>query len=491
MGPGFAYSFVMTPPPAAISIGSLLSFAPWASDQQKWKDGMATKRRKRTEDLPVLHPDAAGIDVGASELFVAVPADRDPEPVRSYATFTKDLHELADWLQSCGIRSVAMESTSVYWIPVYQILEARGIEVFLVNAHYLKNVPGGKSDVSDCQWIQYLHSVGLLRASFRPPGVICAIRSLWRHRGSLIEMAAEHVMHIQKALDQMNLQIHRVLNDITGLSGLRILDAILAGKRDPVALAQLCHSRVKSSQDTVAKALEGDYREEHVFALKQSLESFRHYERLVAEVNQEIESRLHGLETSPAAEAKPPARKKRSPYQRQRYEPTSFDLRGELYRIFGVDLTEVPGISGVTAHTLLCEIGPEMSQFRNASAFASWLGLCPERQISGGKVLFTKSRRVRSRVALALRMAANSLHHATDYLGEFFRRIARRLGKPQAITATAHKLARIVFHLLTTKEAYNESVFMRSEEEAHKRAELRLKRHAAQLGFQVIPATNA
>ena len=491
MGPGVAYSFVMTPPSAAISIGSLLSFAPWASDQQKWKDGMATNRRKRTEDLPVLHPDAAGIDVGASELFVAVPADRDLEPVRSYPTFTRDLHELADWLQSCGIRSVAMESTSVYWIPVCQILEARGIEVFLVNAHYLKNVPGRKSDVSDCQWIQYLHSVGLLRASFRPPGVICAIRSLWRHRGSLIEMAAEHAMHIQKALDQMNLQIHRVLNDITGLSGLRILDAILAGKRDPEARAQLCHSRVKSSQDTVAKALEGDYREEHVFALKQSLESFRHYQRLVAEVNQEIESRLQGLETSPAAEVKPPARTKRSPYQRQRYEPTSFDLRGELYRIFGVDLTEVPGISGVTAHTLLREIGPEMSQFRNASAFASWLGLCPERQISGGKVLFTKSRRVRSRVALALRIAANSLHHATDYLGEFFRRIARRLGKPQAITATAHKLARIVFHLLTTKEAYNESVFMRCEEEAQKRAELRLKKHAAQLGFQVIPATNA
>jgi len=210
----------------------------------------------------------------------------------------------------------------------------------------------------------------------------------------------------------------------------------------------------------------------------------------VVEVNQEIESRLQGLETSPAAQAKPPARTKKSPYQRQRYEPTSFDLRGELYRIFGVDLTEVPGISGVTAHTILCEIGPDLSQFRNASAFASWLGLCPERQISGGKVLFTKSRRVRSRVALALRMAANSLHHANDYLGEFFRRITRRLGKPQAITATAHKLARIVFHLLSTKEAYNEGVFVRCEDEAHKRAELRLKRHAAQLGFQVIPATN-
>lgn len=354
-----------------------------------------------------------------------------------------------------------------------------------------KNVPGRKSDVSDCQWIQYLHSVGLLRASFRPPGVICAIRSLWRHRESLIEMAAEHVLHIQKALDQMNLQIHRVLNDITGLSGLRILDAILEGKRDPVALARLCHARVKSSQDTVAKALEGDYRDEHLFALKQSLESFRYYQRLIGEVNKEIESRLQVLEKSPAAEAKPPARTKKSPYQRRHYEPTSFDLRSELYRILGVDLTEVPGISGVTAHTILCEIGPDTSPFRNASAFASWLGLCPERQISGGKVLFTKSRRVRNRVALALRMAANSLHHADNYLGEFFRRITRKLGKPQAITATAHKLARIVFHLLSTKEAYNESVFVRCEEEAKKRAELRLKRQAAQLGFQVIPAANS
>src|SRR6266853_4758188 len=248
---------------------------------------MAKRSKKRCEELPILHPDAAGIDVGASDLFVAVSADRDPQPVRSFPTFTRDLNALADWLQRCGIRSVAMELTSVYWIPVYQILESRGLEVYLVNAQHVKNVPGRKTDVSDCQWLQYLHSVGLLRASFRPPGVICAIRSLWRHRSSLIEMAAEHVLHIQKALDQMNLQIHRVLNDITGLSGLRILDAILAGKRDPVELAQLCHSRVKSSQDTVAKALEGDYREEHVLALKQSLESFRYYQRLVAEVDKE------------------------------------------------------------------------------------------------------------------------------------------------------------------------------------------------------------
>src|SRR5258706_7825066 len=370
------------------------------------------------------------------------------------------------------------------------MLESRRLEVCLFNAPHVKNVPGRKTDVSDCQWLQYLHSVGLLRVSFRPPGFICAIRCLWRHRSSLIQMAAEHVLHMQKALDQMNLQIPRVLNDITGMSGLRILDAILAGERNPVTLARLCHGGVKNSEDTIAKSLEGDYRPEHLFALRQSLAAFHYYQQLVVEVDQEVQGQPRSLGAATTASPTVPKRTKASAYQRRRYEPKTFDLRSELYRIFGVDLTNVPAISAITAQTVLCEIGTDVSRFRNASAFASWLGLCPENKISGGKVLYTKSRRVRSRVALALRMAANSLHHANDYLGEFFRRIARRLGKPQAITATAHKLARIVFHLLSTKEAYNEGVFVRCEDEAHKRAELRLKRHAAQLGFQVIPATN-
>jgi transposase len=475
---------------AAISIGSLLFIRALGIRPVKPGGQMAKKGKKRCEQLPVLHPDAAGIDIGASEMFVAVAADRYPQPIRRFPTFTRDLNALADWLDTCGVHSVAMESTSVYWIPVYQILEARGFEVFLVNAQHVKNVPGRKTDVSDCQWLQYLHSVGLLRGSFRPPGVICAIRSLWRHRASLIQMAAEHVLHMQKALDQMNLQIHRVLNDITGLSGLRILDAILAGERNPVTLARLCHSRVKSNEDTVAKSLEGNYRREHLFALKQSLAAFRYYQTLTAEVDQELEKQLNELDSSATGEATAPKRTKASPYQRRRYEPKGFDLRGELYRIFGVDLTNVPGISAITAQTILCEIGTDVSQFRNASAFASWLGLCPEKKISGGKVLYTKSRRVRSRVATALRFGAHSLHHAKDYLGEFFRRITRKLGKPQAITATAHKLARIIYHLLSTKEPYNASVFQRCEEETLQRAEMRLRKQATQLGFQIIPAMN-
>jgi hypothetical protein len=296
-------------------------------------------------------------------------------------------------------------------------------------------------------------------------------------------MAAEHIMHIQKALDQMNLQVHRVLTEITGLSGLRILDAILAGERDPLTLARLCHKRVKSSESTVAKSLEGDYRPEHIFALRQSLAAYRYYPQLVLETDQEIRRQMVELEA-----ADKPKRTKRLPYQRQGHEPRVFDLRRELYRIFGVDLTNVPGISAMTSQTIRCEVGTDVSRFRNASAFASWLGLCPEKKISGGKVLFTKSRRVRSRVAIALRLAARSLHHAKDYMGEFFRRICRKLGKPQAITDTAHKLSRIVYHLLSTREPYDESLFHKCEEEALKRAEMRLRRQAAHLGFRIIPA---
>src|SRR3954470_4038300 len=255
-------------------------------------EGAYMAQRKKRKDkgaggvrmLPVLHPDAAGIDIGAEEVFVAVSPDRAAEPVRSFETFTRDLHEMADWLQSCGVRSVAMESTGVFWIPVFQILETRGFEVFLVNAQHVRNVPGRKSDVSDCQWIQYLHSVGLLKASFRPPDQICVLRSLWRHRESLVQMAAEHTMHMQKALSQMNLQLHHVLSEITGLSGLAILDAILAGERDPVKLASLCNGRVKSPREKVAKSLEGDYRPEHLFALRQSLIGYRSYQKLIAEV---------------------------------------------------------------------------------------------------------------------------------------------------------------------------------------------------------------
>jgi transposase len=436
--------------------------------------------------LPVLHEDAAGIDIGAEEIFVAVPTDRVLDPVRSFGTFTRDLHELADWLRDCGVRTVAMESTGVYWIPLYQILETRGFEVFLVNAQHVKNVPGRKSDVSDCQWIQYLHSVGLLKGSFRPPDEICVIRSLWRHRESLIHMAAEHTMHMQKALSQMNLQLHHVLSEITGLSGLAILDAILAGERDPVKLATLCNGRVKSPRDKVAKSLEGDYRAEHLFALRQSLVGYRFYQRLIAEVDVELQLKMRELPRAEGAPEQMPARTKTRFYQRAGNEP-AFDLKGELFRIAGVDLTDVPGISAITAHTIIMEVGQDMSRFRNASAFASWLGLCPEKQVSGGKVLSTRSRKVKNRAAIALRLGAHCLYHAKNYLGEFYRKMKWRLGAPEAVTATAHKLARIVYHLLSTKQPYSESVLVRCDHQTNVRAEMRLRKQAANFGYTLTP----
>jgi transposase len=303
------------------------------------------------------------------------------------------------------------------------------LQVFLVNAQHVKNVPGRKSDVSDCQWIQYLHSVGLLKASFRPPDEICVIRSLWRHRESLIHMAAEHIMHMQKALSQMNLQLHHVLSEITGLSGLAILDAILAGERDPVRLASLCNGRVKSPRDKVAKSLEGDYRAEHLFALRQSLIGYRFYQKLIAEVDVELHLRMRELPRAEEAPEQMPPRTKKCFYQRAGNEP-AFDLKGELFRIAGVDLTDVPGISAITAHTIIMEVGPDMSRFRNASAFASWLGLCPEKQVSGGKVLSTRLRKVKNRAAIALRLGAHCLYHAKNYLGEFYRKMKWHLGAP-------------------------------------------------------------
>lgn len=333
-----------------------------------------SRSKLRGRMLPIMHPDAAGIDIGAEEIFVAVPSDRDIDSVRRFGTFTRDLIDLADWLRQCNIRSVAMESTGVYWIPIYQILETHRFEVFLVNAHHVKNVPGRKSAVSDCQWIQDLHSVGLLKASFRPPDEICVLRSLWRHRESLIQMAAEHIQHMQKALSQMNLQLHHVLSDIVGVSGMAIPDAILAGQRDPARLASLCNRRIRSSRQTVAKSLEGDYRPEHLFTLRQSLTAYRFYKHLMAEVDLELAQKTRKLPRAEHASDKRPAGTKKRIYQRAGNEP-SFDLKEELFRITGVDLTDVPGISTLTAHTIMMEVGPDVSRFRNASAFASWLGL--------------------------------------------------------------------------------------------------------------------
>jgi len=446
------------------------------------------KNNKKKIGAPVLHclnRNAAGADIGATEIYIAVPVDRDPQPVRHFSTFTEGLHAAADWLKACNIETVAMESTGVYWIPLFQILEARGFTVFLVNAHHVKNVPGRKSDVSDCQWLQYLHSVGLLNGSFRPEQAVCTVRSILRHRNDLVQMASSHVQHMQKALNQMNLQLHHVISDITGLTGLAIIEAILAGERNPRTLAALRDRRIKASEDTVAKSLVGDYRREHLFTLGQSLEAFRHYQHLITACDTEIEQYLEAFESKvDPPEGSTPV----SPEEEPKGREPSFDLKSHLYRIFGVDLTKVPGINVLTSQILLAEIGPDFSRFANGPAFTSWLGLCPDNRVSGGKVLSVKTRKVKNRAATALRMAAQSLHHSQSSLGHFYRRMRAKLGAPKAITATAHKLARIIYHMLTTRQAYNETIFELQEQNNRWRLERKLRKQARELGFEVVAA---
>jgi transposase len=437
--------------------------------------------------LECIELNAAGIDVGATEIFVAVPPDRDPQPVRRFPTFTADLRAMAAWLVQCRITTVAMESTGVYWIPPHEILEEAGLRVCLVNSRHVKHVPGRKSDVSDCQWLQYLHSVGLLHASFRPDEKICALRALSRHRAGLIESAAVHVQHMHKALTQMNLQIHHVLSDITGQSGMAIIEAIVAGERNPLQLASLCHKGVRSSQQTVIKSLQGNYRAEHLFTLKQSLLAYRYYQQLMADCDQEIERLMRLLDGKIDPPQKSPMPPLNPRTQKRRKNQFHFEMGPELNRIFGVDLTAIPGISALTAHTLLAEIGPDLSRFPTVAAFASWLALCPSNKKSGGKVLSSRTRQTNSRANCALRIAAQTLARSRTHLGNFYRSMRARLGGPQAITATAHKLARIVYHLLTTGQPYDESVFLEEDRKQAKRYEKRLRKQAQALGFQLVP----
>ncbi len=438
---------------------------------------------------PVVHPHAAGIDVGATHLYVALPPERSAEPVRVFETFTADLYALAAWLKEHGITTVAMESTGVYWIPVFQVLETCGIEVYLVNAHHAKNVPGRKTDVSDCQWLQYLHAVGLLRGSFRPPDEICAVRSLLRHRGTLVAEAAAHVQHMQKSLIQMNLQLHHVLSDLSGQSGLAILDAILAGERDPVRLAALRAPGVKAKAETIQKALVGDWRREHLFTLRQARESYRHCQTQITECDQEIERHLAALrsQVDPSQTPPPPPKPSQSSPRRGEIACQAVDLRTELYRVLGVDATQIPGLGTGHVSGLVGELGCDLSAFPTGAHFTNWLGVCPNPQISGGRVLRRGTRDVKNRVATIFRMAAQSLHHDGSALGAFYRRMRSKLGAPKAITATAHKLARIYYHLVTTKQAYDASVFAKNEERETKRRVERLKREAKALGFALSP----
>jgi hypothetical protein len=427
-----------------------------------------------------MRPNAGGIDIGATEIFVAVPADRDMETVRSFPSFTQDLHALADWLQQCRVDTVAMESTGVYWIPLFQILEARGIEVHLVNAQHVHHVPGRKSDVLDCQWLQYLHSVGLLRASFRPDQAVCEIRSLMRHRESLVQMACVHVQHMQKSLDQMNLQIHHVISDITGVTGLAIVDAIVAGNTNPEELAKLRDYRIKASVETVTKSLVGDYRAEHIFTLKQSLNAYRYYQQLITDCDGEVQQRIESFETKDGGLGST------GDAGDSNTTPGTFDLRAHFERIFGVDLTAIPGFDVLRVQTIFSELGADLSDFPTPASFASWLNLCPKDGTSAGRKIRGPKIKTKNRVTQVFRMAGQSLHNNQSFLGDIYRGQRARFGAIKAVKNAGHKLSRIFYHVVTTRQPYDETVFAKLEARHQQRRFRKLQSLAKQMGYSLV-----
>jgi transposase len=438
--------------------------------------------RKR-EESPEVFPNAAGIDVGGSSHWVAVPRSTAEEPVREFGTMTDDLNAMADWLLACGIDTVALESTGVYWIPVYEVLEQRGLTVWLVDARQMKYVPGRKSDVQDCQWLQKLMSLGLLRAAWRPGNEVCVVRAVARQREVLLIEQASWVQRMQKALVQMNLQLAEVLSDITGTTGQAIIRAIVAGERDPKVLASHRNSRVKRSTDEIAKALTGNWREEHLFVLKQALAMYDDIARHLDECDARLQALLDERSQHQVDLGALPR-----PGSKRRGE---FDVRQRLANWAGVDLTRINGLGVGTVMTLLSEIGPDLSRFASVKHFCSWLGLCPGTKISGGKVLSSGTKRSANRARQALKMAAMALSHSDSALGAFYRRLCARMDKPRANTAVAHKLARMVYFMLTRGEAFVDQGQQRYEEQQQQRSVAALKRRAATLGFRLEPATEA
>jgi len=438
------------------------------------------KRSRSRRDLSPVHPNAAAIDIGATMHVAAVGPDRDERPVRRFQTFTDDLHRLADWFAQCGVKTVVMESTGVYWIPIYEILEQRGFKVMLVNARDAKHVPGRKTDVSDAEWLQRLHEYGLLRPSFRPQAEMAGLRAYLRQRERLLDYAAAHIQHMQKALTQMNLQLHHVVSDITGVTGMRIIRAIVEGERDPAILASYRDVRCHASVETVRQALVGNDREEHVFALTQALELYDVYQAKVAACDKQIEAILERLKQSavPPTEKLPAARHK----ARSSNAP-AFEVREALHAILGVDLTQVHGLGPYLALKLVGECGTNLSAWPSAKHFTSWLGLAPHNKISGGKVLSSKTRRTSNRAATLLRLAATTVGRTDTALGAFFRRLAGRVGKAKAVTATARKIAVLFYNTLRHGMAYADPGASYYEDRYRQRVLNNLQRRAKSMGF--------
>lgn len=455
---------------------------PKKSPRSKQKNrGRQVKLPKHLEHINKM---AAGIDIGSKSHFVAIPEGGSEICVREFKSFTADLHELANWLEECGIETVAMESTGVYWIPLYELLESRGFDVKLVDARHVKNVSGRKTDVLDCQWLQQLHTYGLLNGAFRPNEQVCALRAYLRQRSMLIQEAASHIQHMQKALSQMNIQLHNVISDITGNTGMKIIRAIVEGERNSKLLAKYRNPGCKNTVEVIEKSLEGHYRAEHVFSLKQALALYDFYQNKIKECDIEIEKQLSQFENCVELKENIYKRKTRSKCK----NTLSFDVTSHLIRVTGVDLTAIPGIEASSALKIVSEIGLDLTRWKNSKQFASWLGLCPGNKVSGGKRLGSKSKRTASFAASTLRMAASTLHRSQTALGAFFRRLKNRLGAPKATTAAAHKLAVIIFEMIKNGFEYNEAGQEYYEQQYRQRLIKNLSLRAKTLGFNLVEA---
>jgi transposase len=438
------------------------------------------KFSSESHGLPVIHSRAAGIDIGSRFHVVAVPADLAEAPVRTFQAFTADLERMADWLVDLGITTVAMESTGVYWIPVYEILETHGLHVVLANARDARAVPGRKTDVNDAQWIQRLHACGLLRASFHPDREIAALRSYLRLRERHLDYAAAHIQHMQKALTHMNLQLHHVVSDVTGVTGMRIIRAIVAGERNPTKLATMRDTRCKSSPEVIQSALVGNYQPEHVFALAQALAMYDAYQVQLEVCDQQIAQSLLRLsqQKSPPSEPRPkPRHRTRQP------NALNFDVRSLLYQLVGVDLTQIHGIGPYLALRLVAECGTDLSRWRTAHHFTSWLTLAPGCRISGGKVLSAHTRKTKNRVTAHLRLAAVTIGRTNTALGAFYRRLSARIGKAKAVTATARKIAILFYNAMRFGMAYQDPGADHYEQKYRERVVKGLHRRAAEFGF--------
>ena len=456
------------------------------------KQRLETMRKIQSEDLSLemVHPDAAGIDIGNESHYVAVPPTRDSQPVRRFGCTTAELKAMAEWLKQCRIRTVAMQSTGVYWIAVYDILEEAGLQVYLVNARETKNLPGRKSDVQESQWLMKLHTYGLLRNSFRPSQEIRTLRTYWRQRNDLVRSAGRHIQRMQKALTQMNIQLANVLSDVSGMTGQAIIQAILAGERDPHKLAVFRDPRVKASEEQIARSLEGNWQEDLLFVLKQEQDGYEFCQKQMAECDRRLEQYLQQREDRSQGACLPEEKRKERLKKKKGNAPL-FGLRAELFRMTGTDLTQIDGIDVMTATTILSEAGWDMSKWKTEDHFVSWLRLCPDNRISGNKIIGKGRLPTNNRISVALKMAASTLRLSSTYVGAQFRRLRTKLGAPVAIKAMAAKLARLVYRMLRYGMKYVDQGAEFYEAQHRKRQISHLKWKAAKLGFQIVEAPAA